>query len=708
MLRRLASMSPAEVAHRLREAGLKHSARRLEGWERHRGPALEPPDAPALRCLHEASPALRAAIAEAATATLERPFEALGRRWPAPGPGPASPQHSFATDAPPRAPGGGLSSPGAPAAAGPGSPGTGRAPAPPPADARATGASPAQSPPPDARLPGPPGAEDGAFPPGLWSLDPVSGRHWPRHWCFAIDHRHAPGFGDVKYLWEVNRLQMLPALAAHHALTGAPEALAGLEAALRGWHAENPPWRGLAWSSGIELALRVISLAPVAQWAGAALSPAAAACLREMLSAHLFWLQRFPSRFSSANNHLVAECAGLVTLGTLWPALPGAAEAASRAHAGLCTALLAQILPDGAPAEQSPSYGAFTTELGLFVHRLRPLPGPVRARLDAFARFIRAADLPLPALGDDDEGRVLTLGPPEPGPAHARSVAACAALPGAGHDTAAPDAAPDAAARPPGNAAFRALLLGAPGSALPPAAPGLAVFPEGGLSLLRAGRIALSLDHGPLGYLSIAAHGHADALSLTLAVDGAAVLVDPGTWAYHAGGGWRDWLRSTPAHNTLSIAGGNQSRITGPFNWGRHARSRLVSARAEPAELLAETDAWRRRHGCLHRRRIRLLPEGLEIRDSLPGARPGLPVSLTFQLAPGCEVALSPTAARVSRDGTSLLTLTFPPGSLRAPCGAAGPDGGWVSPRFGALLPAPRLVWSGASGADITTRLTLA
>ena len=62
-------------------------------------------------------------------------------------------------------------------------------------------------------------------------------------------------------------------------------------------------------------------------------------------------------------------------------------------------------------------------------------------------------------------------------------------------------------------------------------------FPDGGYTVLRSGEGAeeqlLLLDHGPLGYLSIAAHGHADALSLVMHLGGRPVLVDPGTFTYH-------------------------------------------------------------------------------------------------------------------------------------------------------------------------------
>ena len=80
-------------------------------------------------------------------------------------------------------------------------------------------------------------------------------------------------------------------------------------------------------------------------------------------------------------------------------------------------------------------------------------------------------------------------------------------------------------------------------------------------------------DAGPLGYRSIAAHGHADALSFTLSVGGEEFLIDPGTYAYHTQERWRRYFRGTAAHNTVRIDGLDQSVPGGNFMWLRHARS---------------------------------------------------------------------------------------------------------------------------------------
>ena len=83
-------------------------------------------------------------------------------------------------------------------------------------------------------------------------------------------------------------------------------------------------------------------------------------------------------------------------------------------------------------------------------------------------------------------------------------------------------------------------------------------------------------DHGPHGFLSIAAHAHADALAIELRVNDVDVLADPGTYCYHGEREWRDYFRSTIGHNTLELLSQDQSISGGPFLWTTHAQSKLI------------------------------------------------------------------------------------------------------------------------------------
>ena len=113
--------------------------------------------------------------------------------------------------------------------------------------------------------------------------------------------------------------------------------------------------------------------------------------------------------------------------------------------------------------------------------------------------------------------------------------------------------------------------------------------------------VRLLVDAGPLGYLSIAAHGHADALSFVLNVGDREILVDPGTYAYHTDPAWRRYFRSTRAHNTVGVDEQDQSVQAGNFMWTDHAQRALhrVRGRHRPAAI---------------RRRARRVPAARRIR----------------------------------------------------------------------------------------------
>jgi len=77
----------------------------------------------------------------------------------------------------------------------------------------------------------------------------------------------------------------------------------------------------------------------------------------------------------------------------------------------------------------------------------------------------------------------------------------------------------------------------------------------------------LILDHGPFGFGEIAAHGHADTLGLWLWIDKLPWLIESGTYSYHSSGKLRDFLRSSKMHNAISINDLTTSLPSGPFLW---------------------------------------------------------------------------------------------------------------------------------------------
>lgn len=542
-----------------------------------------------------------------------------------------------------------------------------------------------------------PPAADG---PSRWHLDPISGRAWPAaDYCFAIPFRHAPEFGDVKYVWELNRLQHLQAIAALAGRTTDAEATLFCRREIASWIAANPPFLGVNWASGIELALRVVTFLVVVSLLGPdAFPPDEKARLKATLAAHGYWLHRFPSRFSSANNHLVAEAAALFLLGSLAQDIPGAHEWARYGRQVLMAEIDRQIHPDGVGAEQSPTYTAFSLEWWLLCAAVArdigaPFPAAVLDRIAAAGRFLRwildGRD-GHPRIGDDDEGRVLIA--TTTGDAYVATILQALAA-----ATERGDLLPSREYA----SLWRLFFSALPERRPPPA--GVDTFADGGYTVarerLRGRDLMLVFDHGPLGYLSIAAHGHADALAVWLHLDGQPVLVDGGTFLYHSGGRWRDHFRGTAAHNTLLVNDENSSRIAGPFNWSRKARAVLlgVDASASQWRVEAEHDGYEAGSGVRHRRELVRSPDGqIVITDRILGEGPARNVEAGFLVHPDCDVLAGDGAFAVRRSGRLLLTIRHAgPLAGRVERGQETPARGWHSPAFGHRQPAARVVFAG-------------
>ena len=371
-----------------------------------------------------------------------------------------------------------------------------------------------------------------------------------------------------------------------------------------------------------------------------------------------------------------------------------------------------QFHADGVPGEQSVTYGAFSLEWLTLCGKVgavagRPFDEAYWQRLVGVGRFLRAVtDMNghQPRFGDDDGSRVLASGFEERG--YVKAVRAWLAV---GTDT--PDVAP-----PYPLSHLREAVFGRP-AAPPQPASGVRHYPAGGYTLAReyrgGGEILWLMDHGPLGYLSIAAHGHADALSVWLHIGGRPVLVDAGTYRYYGNPLWRDHFRSTPAHNTLVLGGVDSSRTAGPFNWAARATAHVTEMRTESDRwaVEAEHDGYRAAFGLLHRRRLEREPTGrFVLTDRLIGSGRAVPVEIGFLLDPALTLIEQGSIWSVM-DGDRLLLRIRHRGDLAGSLqqGEEAPPRGWYSPAFGSRQPTRRLCFAGllAPGAPAVTLFVL-
>jgi hypothetical protein len=553
--------------------------------------------------------------------------------------------------------------------------------------------------------------------PPRWNRDPKTGTEAPLTFGKLLDYRDPKLVGDIKYLWEPNRHLHLATLAQAHALTGEFRYFGAIRDHLDSWFSACP-WRlGANWASALEAAIRLINWSIAWQLLGGARSrlfqDEGGAAFRgrwlDSVYQHAEFIHGHFSLYSSANNHLLGEASGLFVAALTWPHWPRAGAWRDSAKAILEREALLQNAADGVNREQAVSYQQFTLDF-LLLPLLAGRAGGARFS-DAFASRIEAmleylasimdAGGHVPMIGDADDGFVVKLSQ-EAGFCPYRSLLATGAVLFDRAEFKAKARSLDDKTR---------WLLGDEAEqrfeAIDAAAARLPVrrdFPEGGYYILGCGfesddEIRLVVDAGPLGYRSIAAHGHADALAFTLSVGGLEFLVDPGTYAYHTRGPWRQYFRGTAAHNTVRVDGESQSEPGGNFMWLRKASAGCAAWSCSEERDLFEgwQDGYRRlADPVMHRRRIVLdkASRRATIEDMLDAAGKH-EIELFFHCAEDCSVEIVPGGFAITR-GSKTVSLRLPNvggPEVQVLRGSVDPIGGWVSRRFDEKQPAPTIVW---------------
>jgi len=557
-----------------------------------------------------------------------------------------------------------------------------------------------------------------------WFLDPLTGRRAPQdQYCFAVPHRRRDVVGDLKHVWEPSRHQATVALALAWRLTGEARYAEAAASHLTSWWRENRYLSGIHWTSGIELGLRLLSWiwirALLSGWPGSAGLFEENPAFLDQLYGHQKYLAAFQSPESSSNNHLLAELAGLAAAAVAFPWFAESEAWARQARERLCRESRRQTAADGLNVEQASEYHRFVLELLWSAGLVAELAGAgfgagywqvvgqmsaaLRDSLDCLGRE--------PRYGDTDGGRGLGFDAPPTDPVAALLGAAAFVF--------------DDATPAPGSifeTVVAAIGLKQPGAM--PARSGLStVFAESGHVFLRAGagpeEIWVHCDCGPLGYLSIAAHGHADALAVEMRVGGVEILADPGTYLYHADPAWRRYFKSTLAHNTLTIEDGDQADYGGSFLWLSPADGVIEELDLSPSAPLlvcqARHDGYRSlADPVIHHRRTALDPASrkLRIEDWLE-AKAAHPVALAYHLGPAIRVELDGPSAALTWDvpdgrGRAMMGL---PAALNwtAHRGEQDPPLGWYSRHYGQREPITVLIGRGTvrPGARLSTRISI-
>jgi hypothetical protein len=565
--------------------------------------------------------------------------------------------------------------------------------------------------------------------PPQWNRDPLTGVVGPLVPASSLDYRDERLVGNIKYLWEPNRHLHLPALAQAYALTHDHKYTAAIAGHISSWIDQCPRGRGANWSSSLELGIRLINWSITWQllggWHGPLFRSPAGEELRERWLAsvyqHVRAIMGKLSRYSSANNHLIGEVAGAWIASVTWPHWPQMRKWGARAKRILAEQALEQNAPDGGNREQAFSYQQFVLDFlvlaGLAARAARQDFAPTYwQRIERMLEFLAALmDTAgnMPMVGDADDGFVVDLGARSD---NYRSLLATGAVLFDRVDFARKSGGLDEKTR---------WLLGARAeqafdefaSMRAPVAPQRRAFPESGYYVLgdrfdTPEEVRMLVDAGPLGFLSIAAHGHADALSVVLNVAGQEVLVDPGTYAYHTQPEWRRYFRSTAAHNTLELDGVDQSQQSGNFMWSRHAEARCTAFDVDSSiqRFVGEHDGYRRLDApAVHRREI-TYDTGVstfEIVDRVATSGEHRAIR-RWHFAETLKPVVSGSSIEVTV-GSYRVRIESAEADTEATSvvGGTAVQGGWVSRRFDVKVPATTVCWQNPVRGDRELRTTI-
>ncbi|HEX2079718.1 MAG TPA: alginate lyase family protein [Longimicrobium sp.] len=472
------------------------------------------------------------------------------------------------------------------------------------------------------------------------ALEPVdwTRRHGSHLWSYHLQYF---GYGvDLAWAWR---------------LTGEARFARRFAALAEGWMHAARPGAGDAWQP-YPVSVRIVSWTHALLLFGDALDGRFRRRLLESLHAQAAYLERRLERHVLAN-HLQRNLAALVTVGLLFR---GAAPERwlRRGAARLWREVAEQVLPDGGHYERSPMYHAIAAGDLLEVMALMNaagvrVPGAVRARVAAMVR----------ALG--------VLARPD-GTLHLFNDAAHDAAPSRGYLAALAARVVDARPEDP-RGAFALPRAGFYGWA----------DPERGERLV--------IDAGEPGPAYQPGHAHCGLLGFELDLAGAPFAVDAGLSGY-AGDPLREYVRSTRAHNTVQIAGLEQSEVWGTFRMARRARL-LDASHAEAEGGYRFEGAYRPYHdpAAAHRRTVTRDGAGWRIADRVEGAA-GAPVASFLHLHPDWRVEAEGTAFVARRGEAAVRIEPFGGDAVRVAVGEREPAQGWYCPRLGTAVPAPVLV----------------
>jgi len=555
-----------------------------------------------------------------------------------------------------------------------------------------------------------------------WNREYKKGINTPLLFGPWMDYRDSDSYGDFKYFWEISRLQHLVTLAKAYYLTGKEDYAKEVIKQIKGFIEQSPYLLGVNWIMPMEAAIRLVSISWITAFLKEYLKKHGEVCelIEQLVKSHVNYIVKNYSAYSSANNHLVAEATGVFITSICFNRLEKMTTYCQKAHDILCREILHQHHADGVNKEQTVHYQIFALFFFLLAALLGKannvdFPSQYWQMLEKSAEFLAAIadnNCVMPNIGNSDDGKAVVLSETDCNPV--RSILATSAVLFERSDFKKMAETFDETSfwllGNKGKDKFGTINDGSVVSAKR--------FDRGGYYVLSSPnktKAKVIFDCGPLGLGSISAHGHADSLSFLLSAYDRSYFIDPGTYIYIADNPYRDYFRSTQAHNTLVIDGKNQSEIGGAFLWTHKANSFVDDwvSNEHYDKVTGWHDGYHRlQDPVTHRRGIELDKEKEIIAiDDYLGMKTTHKIEQYFHLDPKCHVEkINSNTWRIANGGKKIELIVDNKLNCRVYIGSKDPICGWFSNAYDQKWPTNSFVCYGTfcGNQHFTTRIRLA
>ncbi len=335
---------------------------------------------------------------------------------------------------------------------------------------------------------------------------------------------------DIKVSWELSRFQYLFILGKADRACALDRYGVLFKEHVLDWIEKNPYLHGVNWLCPMEVSIRAINWVWAIHFfdASSALDTDTWQRIVCSLYDHLIYLENNWEVFDGrTSNHYLSDLVGYLYICWLFKPLRGFQRKIDTIVAELCYELDKQLLDDGTHYEGSTAYHRLVTELrahAIFICNELGMPLPnkytVRYRdmLD-FLNWCTPENGQLILIGDNDSGSII------------RTIASSTYV------------------------------------KIPPKLDSIweqpyTTFPDFGLSVIKTATWHVSLRHHAYKNYQPSGHFHNDMHSITVALRGIPVIIDPGTYVYTASEIWRNRFRSITAHNACYV--GEQELV--PFD----------------------------------------------------------------------------------------------------------------------------------------------